>query len=160
MLSPNVLRSAKLDNYRHIALGQLDMNLVTGPLTQWITTVPTRHVVVIDWQQGAILGSNTRPSLFMAQRQLQRGNFNYVSSSNARNAFDTAPHGRFHLLLHHFLVLPALIDLLLFLHAQARLRIATAQELTQPGHMLRCVQQGNPESSLPSAVLLQPLLRA
>ena len=62
----------RLDDYRPIALGQLDMKLLTGPLTQRITEVLTRHGVVSNWQQGALPGSNTGPPPFMAQRQLQR----------------------------------------------------------------------------------------
>ena len=72
-LSPKVPGSGRLDDYRPIALGQLDMKLLTGPLTQRITEVLTRHGGVSDWQQGALPGSNTGPPLFMAQRQLQRG---------------------------------------------------------------------------------------
>ena len=53
-LSPKVPGSARLDDYRPIALGQLDMKLLTGPLTQRITEVLTRHGVVSDWQQGAL----------------------------------------------------------------------------------------------------------
>ena len=60
-LSPKVPGSARLDNYRPITLGQLDMKLLTGPLTQRITEVLTRHGVVSDWQQGALPGSNTAP---------------------------------------------------------------------------------------------------
>ena len=71
--SPKVPVSARLEDNRAIALGQLDMKLLTGPLTQRITEVLTRHRVVSDWQQGALPGSNTAPPLFMAQRQLQRG---------------------------------------------------------------------------------------
>ena len=53
-LSPKVPGSARLDDYRPIALGQLDMKLLTGPLTQRITEVLTRHRVVSDWQQGTL----------------------------------------------------------------------------------------------------------
>ena len=60
-LSPKVPGSARLDDYRPIALGQLEMKLLTGPLTQHITEVLTRHGVVSDWQQGALPGSNTGP---------------------------------------------------------------------------------------------------
>ena len=70
-LSPKVPGSARLDESGPIALGQLDMKLLTGPLTQRITEVLTRHGVVSDWQQGALPGSNTGPPLFMAQRQLE-----------------------------------------------------------------------------------------
>ena len=80
-LSPKVPGSASLDDYRPIALGQLDMKLRTGPLTQRITEVLTRHGVVSDSQQGALPGSNTGPPLFMTQRQLQRGRPNYVFST-------------------------------------------------------------------------------
>ena len=159
-LSPKVPGSARLDDYRPIALGQLDMKLLTGPLTQRITEVLTRHGVVSDWQQGALPGSNTGPPLFMAQRQLQRGRPNYVFSFDARKAFDTAPHGALHLILRHLSVPPDVIDLLLFLHTCARLRIVTAHGLTQPVYMLRGVRQGNPESPLLYALLLEPLLRA
>ena len=95
-LSPKVPGSARLDDYRPIALGQLDMKLLTGPLTQRITEVLTRHRVVSEWQQGALPGSNTGPPLFMAQRQLQRGRPNYVFSFDACKAFDSAPHGALH----------------------------------------------------------------
>ena len=159
-LSPKVPGSARLDDYRPIALGQLDMKLLTGALTQRITEVLTRHGVVSDWQQGALPCSNTGPPLFMAQRQLQRGRPNYVFSFDARKAFDTAPHGALHLILRHLSVPPEVIDLLLFLHTCARLRIVTAQGLTQPVHMLRGVRQGNPESPPLYALLLEPLLRA
>ena len=96
----------------------------------------------------------------MAQRQLQRGRPNYIFSFDARKAFDTAPHGALHLILRHLSVPPEVIDLLLFLHTCARLRIVTAHGLTQPLHMLRGVRQGNPESPLLYALLLEPLLRA
>ena len=159
-LSPKVPGSARMEDYRPIALGQLDMKLLTDPLTQRITEVLTRHGVVSDWQQGALPGSNTGPLLFMAQRQLQRGRGNHFFSFDARKAFDTAPHGALHLILRHLSVPPEVIDLLLFLHTCARLRIITAHWLTQPVHMLRGVRQGNPESPLLYALLLEPLLRA
>ena len=159
-LSPEVPGSAGLDDYRPIALGHPDMKLLTGPLPQHIMEVLTRHGVVSDWQQGALPGSNTGPPLFMAQRQLQRGRPNYVFSFDARKAFDTAPHGALHLILRNLSVLPEVIDLLLFLHTCARLRIVTAHGLTQPVHMLRGVRQGNPESPLLYGLLLEPLLRA
>ena len=159
-LSPNVPGSARLDDYRPIALAQMDMKLLTGPLTQRITEVLTRHGVVSDWQQGALPDSNTGPPLFMAQRQLQLGRPSYVFSFDAREAFDTAPHGALHLILRHLFLPPEVIDLLLFLHTCARLRIVTAHGLTQPVHMLRRVRQGNPESPLLYALLLDPLLRA
>ena len=159
-LSPKVPGSARPDDYRPIALGQLDMKLLTGPLTQRITEVLTRHGVVRDWQQGALPGSNTGPPLFMAQRQLQLRRPNYVFPFDARKALDTAPHGALHLILCHLSVPPEVIDLLLFLHTCARLRIVTAHGLTQPVHMLRGVRQGNPESPLLYALLLEPLLRA
>ena len=159
-LSPKVPGSARLDDYRPIALGQLDMKLLTGCLTQCITGLLTRHGVVSDWQQGALPGSNTGPPLFMVQRQLRRGRPNYAFSFDARKAFDTAPHGALQLILRHLSVPPEVIDLLLFLHTCARLRIVTAHGLTQPVHMLRGVRQSNPESPLLYALLLEPLLRA
>ena len=159
-LSPKLPGSARLADYQPIALGQLDVKLPTGPLTQRITEVLKRHGVVSDWQQGALRGSNTRPPLFIAQRQLQWGRPNYVFSFDVRKAFDTAPHGALHRILRHLSVPPEVIDLLLFLHTCARLRIVTAHGLTQPVHMLRGVRQGNPESPLLYALLLEPLLRA
>ena len=159
-LSPKVPGSARLDDYRPIAVGELDMKLLTGPLTQRIKEVLTRHGVVSDWQQGALDGSNTGLLLSMAQWQLQRGRPNYVFSFDARKAFDTAPHGALYLILRHLSLPPEVIDLLLFLHTCARLRIVTAHGLTQPVHMLRGVRQGNPESTLLYALLLEPLLRA
>ena len=47
-LSLKVPGSARLDDYRLIALGQLDMKLLTGSITQRITQVLTRHGVVSD----------------------------------------------------------------------------------------------------------------
>ena len=152
--------SARLDDYRPIALGQLDMKLLTGPLTERITEVLTGHGVVRDWQKGALPGSNTGPPLFMAQRQLQQGRPDYVFSFDARKAFDTAPHGALRLILRHFSVPPEVVDLLLLLHTCARLRIITAHGLTQPLHMLRGVRQGNPESPLLYALFLEPLIGA
>ena len=116
--------------------------------------------MVRDWQQGALPRSNTAPPLFMAQRQLQRGRPNYVFFFDVRKALDTAPHSALHLILRHLSVPPEVIDLLLFLQTCARLRIATAHGLTQPVHMLHSVRQGNPESPLLYALLLEPLLRA
>ena len=55
---------------------------------------------------------------------------------------------------------PEVIDLLLFLHTAARLCIAMAHGLTKPVHMLCGVRQGNPQSSLLYALLLEFLLRA
>ena len=159
-LSPKVPGPARLDDYRPKALGQLDIKLLTGPLTQRITEVLTRNGVVSDRQEGALPGSNTGPPLFIAQRQLQRGRPDYVFSFDARKAFNTAPHGALHLILRHLSVPPEVIDFLLFLHTCARLRIVTAQGLTQPVDMLRGVQQGNPESPQLYALLLEPLLRA
>ena len=69
-LSPKVPGSARLDDYRPIALGQPDMKLLTAPLTQRISKVLTRHGVVSDWQQGALPCSNTGRPLIMVQRQL------------------------------------------------------------------------------------------
>ena len=80
-------------------------------------------------------------------------------SFDARKAFDTALHGALHLILRQLSVPPDVIDLLLFLHTCARLRIVTAQGLRQPVYMLRGVRQGNPESPLLYALLLEPLLR-
>ena len=147
-LSPKIPGSARLNDYGPIPLGQLGMKLLTGPLTQRITEVLTRHGVVSDWQQGALPGSNTGPPLFMAQRQLQQGRLTYVFSFDARKALNTAPHGILHLSLRHPSAPPEGIDLLLFLHTCARLRIVTAHGLTQPVHMLHGVRQGNPESPL------------
>ena len=159
-LSSKVPSPAKPDDYRPIDLGRLDMKLLTGPLTQRIADVLTRHGVFSDWKQGALPGSNTGPPLFAAQRQLERGKPNYIFSFDARKTFNTAPHGALHLILRHLSVPPAVIDLLLFLHAAARLRIASAHGLTQPVHKQRWVRQGNPESRLLYALVLEPLLRA
>ena len=154
MAQPKGLGSSKLDDYRPIALGQLDMKLLTDHLTLRITEVLRRHGV------GALPGSNTGPPLFMAQRRLQRGRPNYVSSSDARKAFDTAPHGELHLILRHLSLPPEVIDLPLQPDKAGRLRITTAQQLPQPVHMLCGVRQGNPESPLLYALLREPLLQA
>ena len=119
-----------------------------------------RHGVVSDWQQGSLPGFITGPPLFMAQRQLQGGRPKYVFSFDARRAFDGAPGSALHLILCDLSVPSEVIDLLLFLHTCARLRIVTAHGLTQPVHMLRGVRQGNPESPLLYALLLEPLLQA
>ena len=159
-LSPKVPGSARLDDYRPIALGQLDMKLLTGPSpsasrkcshgTEWSAT----------GSRGPSLAPTQAPHLFMAQRQLQRGRPNYVSSFDTRKAFHIAPHGALHLILRHLSMPPEVIDLLLFLHTCARLPIVTARGLTQPFRMLRGVRQGNAESPLLYALLLEPLLRA
>ena len=159
-LSRKLPGSAGLDNYRPIALGQLDLKLLTGSLIQRITEVITRHGVASERQQGSLPGSNTAPPLFMAQRQLQRGRPNYIFTFDARKAFDTAPQGALLLILRHLTVPPEVIDLLLILCTCTRLRIITAQGLMQPVHMLRGVRQGNLESPLLYALLLEPLLRA
>ena len=101
-----------------------------------------------------------RPPLLMAQRQLKRGRPNYVFSLDTRKALNTAPHGALQLILRHLTVPPEIIDLLLFPHTCTRLRIVTAHGLTQPVHMLRSGPQGNPESPLLYALLLEPLPRA
>ena len=103
---------------------------------------------------------NTGFPLSIAQRQLQRGRPNYVFSFEARKAFDIAPQGALHLILRQLSVPPEVIDLLLFFHTAARLRIATAHGLTQPVHMLRGVRQGNPQSPLLYALFLESVLRA
>ena len=154
-LSPKVPGFARPDDNRLIALGQLDMKLLTGPLTQRIT------------QRGQRLAAG-RPSRlqyrppprFMAQRHLQRGGPNYVFPFDAHKAFDTAPHGALHPILRHLSVPPEVIDLLLFLHTCARLRIVTAHGLTQPVSMLRGVRQRISESPLLYALLVEPLLPA
>ena len=89
------------------------------------------------WSRRLEVPSITGPPLFMAQQQLQQERPNYVFSFDARKAFDTALHGALHLVLRHLSVPPDVIDLLLFLHTVARLRIATAHGLAQPVHMLR-----------------------
>ena len=149
-----------MHNYQPVALGELDMKLLGGPLTGRITEVLTRHSLVSDWQRGALPASNTGLPLFMAQRQLQWGQPNCVFSFHTRQAFDTATHRALHLILRHLSMPREVIDLLLLLHTAVRLRIATAHGLTQPVHMLRGVQQGNPKSPLLYALLLEPLLRA
>ena len=51
-LTPKVPGPARLDDYRPIALGQLDMKLLTGSLTQRITEVLIRHGVVSSGNKG------------------------------------------------------------------------------------------------------------
>ena len=84
----------------------------------------------------------------------------YVFSFDARKALDGALHSALHLILRHLFVPPEVIDPLHFLLTAARLLISRAHGLTQPVHMLCCVRQGNPESPLPYALLLEPLVRA
>ena len=117
--------------------------------------------MVSNLQQGAFTAPIPPHPLCMAQRQLQRGRPNYFFLFGSRKAFDTAPHGALHLILQYLSVPLEVIDLMLFLHACARLRIVTAHRLTKPVHMLHGVWQGNPESALLYAFILQPLtLRA
>ena len=160
-LSPKVPGSARLDDYRPIALGQLDMKLLTGPPhpaasrrcshgTGWSATgsrgpslAPTQ-APRCSWRSGSSSGEGPTTS----------------SPSTPARPSTTAPHGALHLILRHLSVPPDVIDLLLFLHTCARLRIVTAHGLTQPVYMLRGVRQGNPESPLLYALLLEPLLRA
>ena len=71
------------------ALAQVDRKLLKGLLSQRMMEVLTRHGVVSDWQQGALPGSNTGLTLFMAQRQLERGSPTNVFSFEACKAFDT-----------------------------------------------------------------------
>ena len=68
--------------------------------------------------------------------------------------------GALHLILRLLSLPPEVIDLLRFLLTCARMRIVTAHGLTQPVHMLPGGRQGNPESPLLYALLLEPLLRA
>ena len=96
----------------------------------------------------------------MAWPQLQRGKPNYIFSFNACKACETSLHRALHFIMHHLSVPPAVIDLLLILHAAARLRIATAHGLRQPVHMQRGLRQRNSESPLLYSLLLEPLLRA
>ena len=54
---------------------------------------------------------------------------------------------------------PAVIDLLLFLYTAARRRNATAHGLMQQVHILRSNLQGDSESPLLYALILEPQLR-
>ena len=91
-LSPKVPGSARLDDYRPIALGQLDMKLLTGPLTQRITEVLTRHGVVSDWQQGALPGSNTGPPRCSWRNGSSSGEGPTTSSPSTPARPSTPPH--------------------------------------------------------------------
>ena len=160
-LSPKVSGSARLEDYRPIALGELDMKAHGPPHSaDHGGAHATRRGQ--RFAAGGFLRLQYRPPLLcMAQRQLQQGRPNYFFSLGSRKAFNTAPHGALDLILHHLSVPPEVIDLLLFLHTCARLRIVTAYGLTQPVHILRGLRQGNPKSALLYAFLLQPLtLRA
>ena len=119
-----------------------------------------QYALVSDWKQGALPGYNDAPPLFMAQQQLERGKPNFILSFDSRQAVDTAQHAALRLILRHLSMPPAVMDLPLFLHAAARLRIVTAHGLGQPVHMQSGDRQGNLESSLLYVLLLQPLLRA
>ena len=48
-------------------------------------------------------------------------------SFDARKAFYTIPHGALQLILRHLSVPPAVIDLLLYLHAAAQLHVGPKQ---------------------------------
>ena len=160
LAQPQVLGFVKLHDYWSKALSQLDMKLLTGSPLQRTTGVLRQHGVVCDWLQAALPGSNTGSLLFMAQRQLQRGEPNYLMPFHARKGFHASPLGALHLILRHLSVPPAVIDLLLFLHTAARLRIASVHGLMQPVHMLRSVRQGKAKIPVPYELLVEPLLRA
>ena len=154
-LSHKVPVSAELDNYRPIALGQLDMKLLTGPLTQrsWRCSRDTAWSAIgsrgpsrapkqgprCSWRSGSSSGEDpTRSSPWTPAR----------SWAPPRTA-----HSR--ILLRHLYVPPEVIDLLVFLHTAARLRIATAHGLTQPVHVLRGVRQGSPKAPCPMPLLAE-----
>ena len=159
-LSPKVPGSARLDDYRPIALGRLDMKLLTAPSlsasrrcsrdTAWSATGsrgPSPAAILLP------------PCSWCSVTSSGEGPTTSSPSTPARQSTE-APHGALHLILRHLSVPPEVIDLLLLLHTCARLRIVTAHGLAQPVNMLRGVRQGNPESPLLYALLLEPLLRA
>ena len=88
-LSPKVPGSARMDDYKPIALGQLDMKLLTGPLTQRFTEVLTRHGVVSDWQQGAPLAPT--PALPCSWRSGSSNRKGPTTSSPSKPARPSTP---------------------------------------------------------------------
>ena len=153
-LNPKVPGSARMDNYRSKASASWTPSPSASRKcsngTEWSAT----------GNKGPSTAPTPTPACSWRSGSSNGGGPNYLLSFAAHKPFDTAPHGALHLILRHLSVTPEVINLLLFLHTCARLLIVTAHRLTQPVHMLRGVQQGNPESPLLYALLLEPLLRA
>ena len=126
-LMPKGTATGNLDEYRPIALGEQDMQMLMTPLMQRFTAVRARKGLAADWQFGAMPGSTAAAPLFLAQRRLQRRQEeNHVLAFDVSKAFDTAPHGALALLLRHMGVLEELITLLHTLSCGSLVRIVTA----------------------------------
>ena len=160
-LMPKGTATGNLDEYRPIALGQLDMRMLMTPLMRRFTAVLARKGLAAEWQLGAMPGSTAAAPVFLAQRKLQRGlEENHVLAFDVSKAFDTAPHGALALLLRHMGVPEELIRLFHTLSCGSLVRIVTAHGPTPSIRLHRGLRQGNAESAVLYLLLLEPLLRS
>ena len=159
-LMPKGTATGNLDEYRPIALGQQDMQMLMTPLMRRFTAVLARKGVAADWQFGAMPGSTAAAPVFLAQRRLQRGlEENHVVAFDVSKAFDTAPHA-LALLLRHMGVPEELIGLFHTLSCGSLVRIVTAHGPTPSIRLHRGLRQGSAESALLYLLLLEPLMRS
>ena len=160
-LMPKCTAKGNLDEYRPIALGQQDMQMLMTPLMRRFTAVLARKGLAADWQFGAMPGSTAADPVFLAQRRLQRGQEeNHVLAFDASKAFDTTPHGALALRLRHMGVLEELIRLFHTLSCGSLVRIVTAHGPTPSIRLHRGLRQGSAESAVLYLLLLEPLLRS
>ena len=156
-LMPKGTATGNLDEYRQIALGQLDMRMLMTPLT----AVLARKGLAADWQFGAMPGSTAAAPVFAAERRLQRWQEeNHVLAFDVSKAFDTAPHGALALLVRHMRVREELIRLFHTLSCGSLVRIVTAHRQTPSIRLHRGLRQGSAESAVLYLLLLEPLLRS
>ena len=160
-LMPKGTATGNLDEYRPIALGQQDMQMLMTPLMRRFTAVLARKGLAADWQFGAMPGSTAAAPVFLAQRRLQRGlEENHVLAFDVSKAFDTAQHGALALLLRPMGVPEELIWLFHTLSCGSLVRIVTAHGPTPSIRLHRGLRQGSAESAVLYLLLLEPLLRS
>ena len=160
-LMPKGTATGNLDEYRPIALGQQDMQMLMTPLMRRFTAVLARKGLAADWQFGAMPGSTAAAPVFLALRTLQRGlEENHVLAFDVSKAFDTAPHGALALLLRHMGVPEELIRLFHTLSCGSLVRIVTAHGPTPSIRLHRGLRQGSAESAVLYLLLLEPLVRS
>ena len=160
-LMPKGTATGNLDDYRPIALGQQDMQMLMTPLMRRFMAVLARKGLAADWQFGAMPGSTAGALVFLAQRRLQREQEeNHVLAFDVSKAFDTAPHGALALLLRHMGVPEELIGLFHTLSCGSLVCIVTAHGPTLSTRLHRGLRQGSAESAVLYLILLETLLRS
>ena len=158
---PKGTATGNLDEYRPIALGQQDMQMLMTPLMRKFTAVLAHKGLTADWQFGAMPGSAAAAPVFLAKRRLQREQEeNHVVAFDVSKAFDTAPHGALALLLRHMGVPEELIRLFHTLSCGCPVRIVTVHGPTPSIRLHRGLRQGSAESAVLYLLLLEPLLRS